>query len=281
MLAAIISALANSGSLLVDKIILSKKKLTLKLFLPLSFIFLFAFTALLVPAWGRVDWQTAMLPSSLFMLVILILVAIAYNVLFYQGLQHDNVHHHEMLMMSTPIVTIFLAALFYRDDLDMRVLYLALVASIALIFARSNKEHYKPSKHSMNTMLAVVLMSLETIIVKELLWYYTPVALYAIRTGILAVFFAMYYRSNITTVATSTVRLVALSAFIGAAMMIGRFYAFSELGIVYTTLITVMAPIIVFMFSWEVLKEHIRFRVVLASLVILVCVSMATIITFQ
>lgn len=281
MIFALVSAISNAGQLVIDKLILSRERVALRVFLPLTFIFLFLFTSLLVPLYGRVDWDVALLPSTMFMFVLMIMIALASNVLYYQGLQHDNVHHHEMLMMTLPLITIMLAGLYYPSEMDGRIFWLSLVAALALFSTKINKEHFKPSRHSVNTMLAVVLIAIETIIIRELLYFYTPVALYAVRTGILAIFLIFYYRPRLIKVSRKHTNLVAVSALIGAIMMLGRFYAFSELGIVYTTLITVLAPVIVFLFSWEILKEHIKFRVVLAAIVVLVCVTLATIIKIQ
>ena len=63
--------------------------------------------------------------------------------------------------------------------------------------------------------------------------------------------------------------------------MLAKLYAFKELDLIYATLVAILAPIIVFILSWEILHEKIRLRVILASLVILVCVVLATVIRLQ
>lgn len=275
MLIAIFSAFSHAGLLILDKIILSKQKATLKIFLPITFIFLFIITALLFPFLGRIDTELAFLPNALFLLFIMLLLAIGWNVLYYQSVQQDKVHHHEMLQMFAPLFTIILAAVFFPDELDGRVFILALIASAALLYAKSERQHYMPSQVTINTMLGVLMMATESIVIRELLYYYSPVALYAIRTGILALFFLFYYRPILGKVKSIHWRWIAVASLVGAVMMITRFYAFSELGVIFTTLLAVMAPMMVFLLSWQVLHEKIKPRVVVAGLVVVSCVAYA------
>jgi drug/metabolite transporter (DMT)-like permease len=123
-------------------------------------------------------------------------------------------------------------------------------------------------------------MSAENIIFRELLYSYTPVALYAIRTFILACFFMAYYSPRYRQVSARHWWLIAGSAFLGVIGMVGKLYAFSEIGVIYTTLIGLLAPLLVFFASWGVFHERMRARIVVAALVILVVVSWATVLTF-
>lgn len=280
-LAALFSTVATAGELVVDKIILGRRKVSLEVFLPVGFLFIFLFALTLAPFLGGVDWQVATLTNSLFLLFLMIVVAVAWNALFYQSIQREKLHNHELIMMLGPIVTIVLAAIFYPQDFDSTVFYLAVVASLALIFAKGQKEHFFVDKTSYNTFLGVILMSTESIIIRELLYSYTPVALYAIRTFFIAAFFFLYYKPKINQLGNTAVGLIALSSFLGLIQMVGRFYAFDELGIIYTTLITILGPVIVFLASWEILHEKIRPRVIFAALIILACVVIATATTFN
>lgn len=278
MLAALLSAIASATNLAVDKITLSRERVSLRVFLPIVFVFLCGLTLLLVPAYGRIDWELAFLPNALFLLFLMIVISLAWNVLFYQSIQKEEVHQHELMVMTGPIITVVLAAMFFPEEFDWRVFALALIASVALLAAKSErKRHFVLQQTSYNTFLAVVLISTEMIITRELLYYYTPVALYAIRTFFLGLFFLGYYRPRTHQVSVKHWWLILLSASIGVIQMLGRYYAFGELGVIYTTLISILGPVIAFFISWEFLHERIKFRVVLASIVILVCVAIATV----
>jgi len=280
MFAAILSTIFGAGGMILDKLTLTRHKVNLGVFLPVGFLLVFLMTLVLVPFFGRVDWQIALLPNSLFLLFLMVVIAIAWNVFLYQSIQHEKIHHHELIMMLGPIITVVLAAIFYPEEYDARIFYLALIASLALIFSKSQKEHFFTGKVSYNTFLGVVLMSTEAVVIRELLYSYTPVALYAIRTLVITIFFLFYYRPDVRKVTPQAWGLIGFSAFFGLIQMLARFYAYSELGLTYTTLISILGPIIIFLASWEILHEKIRPRVIFAALVILICVIIATVISF-
>jgi len=280
MLSALISAIASGTGTIWDKIILSRERVTLRVFLPLVFVFLFAFTLILMPFFGSVDWEILLLPNTLFLVLLMIVIAVASNVLFYQSVQRDKIHHHEMVMMVAPLITVMLAAIFFPEEFDSKVFLLALVSSLALIWAKGKKEHWLGSPATYNAFLAVVLMATESIIIRDLLYSFTPVALYGLRTLVIAVFFYAYYRPHYNQVTIKHWWMIAFSALLGVILMLGRYYAFAELGIIYTTLVAILAPVIVFFGSWEILHEKIRPRMILASIIILACVTWATVISF-
>ncbi|MEX1051910.1 MAG: EamA family transporter [Patescibacteria group bacterium] len=281
MLLAFVSAIASAGSVIYDKWLLTRERLSISVMLSIGFVLVAGITMFLTPFFGAVDWDLALLPNSLFLLFIMIILAMAWNVLYYQGLQKQKVHDHELMMMLAPVLTILLAAVFYQEDLDMRVFWLAIIASVALLFAKGQKEHFFLNQNSYNTFLAVVLLSAESIVIRELLYSYTPVALYAVRTVILAVFFMLYYRPRSSQMSIRHWWMIAGSALLGVILMLTRYYAFAETGIIYTMLVLVISPMIVYFASWEMLHEKIRPRVLIAAVVILTCVTLATTIIFS
>ena len=280
MLLAFISAIASAGSVIVDKWLLTRERLSIGTMLSIGFFLVAGITLLLTPFFGAIDWDLALLPNSLFLLFIMVILAMAWNVLYYQGLQKQKVHDHELMMMLAPVLTILLAAIFYQEELDMRVFWLAIVASVTLLFAKGQKEHFFLNQNSYNTFLAVVLLSAESIVIRELLFSYTPVALYAVRTIVLAVFFMLYYRPRSSQMSIRHWWMIAGSALLGVILMLTRYYSFAETGIIYTMLVLVISPMIVYFASWEMLHEKIRPRILIAAVVILTCVTLATTIIF-
>lgn len=280
MLLAFISAITSAGSVIVDKWLLTRERLSIGVMLSIGFLLIAGITLFLTPFFGAVDWDQALLPNTLFLLFIMIILAIASNVLYYQGLQQQKVHRHELMMMLMPLMTILLAAVFYRENLDMRIFWLALTASVALLFAKGQKEHFFTDRGSYDTFLAVILLSAESIVIRELLYSFTPVALYSVRTLIIAVFFIFYYRPPYSRVSIKHWWMIAGSALLGVILMLTRYYSFAELGIIYTMLILIISPMIVYFASWEMLNEKIRPRVLVAAVIILTCVTLASALIF-
>jgi len=280
MWAALISAVSASAALIIDKITLSRERVSLRVFLPISFILVFAFTLILVPFFGSVSWQTAMLPNVLFMAFLMIVIALAWNVLYAQSVQKEKIHEHEVIVMATPLITTLLAAVFFPEEYNRTIFILAVVASLALMASKIEKNHFDINQVSYNLFLAVVLMSAENILIRELLYFYTPVALYAVRTFFIAIFFMAYYRPRYNQVSNQHWRLIAFSSVLGVGQMIGKFYAFEQVGVIYTTLFTVLSPALVFLASWEFLHERIKPRAILSFVIIAACLIWASLIKF-
>lgn len=280
MVAALLSAVSTALSLVVDKLALSRERISLRVFLPLVFAFLCGFTLLLSPFLARIDLEIALLPNSLFLLFLMAMMAVAWNVLFYQSVKKERMYEHEMITMTAPLITIVLAAIFFPEERNAQVFVLAVIASLALFFARKEKAKFILDRDGYNLLLGVILMSAENIIFRELLYSYTPVALYAIRTFILACFFMAYYAPRYKQVTPRHWWMIAGSALLGVVAMVGKLYAFEQLGVIYTTLISMLAPLLVFFASWEIFHERIRARIIVASLIILAVVSWATVINF-
>lgn len=276
MLVAFISAFASAGSTLIDKLILTKRRVPIGVLLPIGFILIAGISLFLVPFLGRVDWEIALMPNSLFLLAMMIVLALAWNVLYFQGLQKEKMHQHELMMMLVPLITIILAAVFWPQEFNRTIFILALIASVALVFAKGQKEHFFLDKDSYNTFLAAILIAMETIIIRELLYFYTPVAIFSVRAIILAIFFMFYYRPRYSKVSIRNWWAIAGSASVAVVLVLTRYYALAEIGVIYTMLVLVLAPMIVYFFSWELLNEKIKPRVLIASVVILTCVALAT-----
>ena len=132
MLTALISAVASAFGLVVDKVGLSRRHIPLGIYVPVLFVLLFAFTVILLPFGGYVNWDVVFYPNILFYVLLMVVIAIAWNVLFYQSIQKDSVHEHELIVMTAPLLTILLAAMFFPEDFDLRVFILALVASVEI-----------------------------------------------------------------------------------------------------------------------------------------------------
>jgi len=281
MIAALIAALSNGVSLVTDKVTLSKKKTPLKLYIATLFIFLFVFTVIFYPKYGRVDWVLALMPNFMFLLLLLVIVSIIQNIFYYDSIQKEPISQHEMIMMSQPLVTILMASAFFPETFDLKIFILSIVASVSLMVGKLEKRHITFTRTSYNLILAVVLIAIQNIISKELLYIYSPVALYAIRVFFLAIFFMIYYRPVYSMLKENNrFWYIGLSAAFAAVYMIASLYSFDKVGIVYTTLISTLTPIVVFLASWEILHERIKTRLVFASIIILICSVWATFLQF-
>jgi len=271
-----IAALTQVGGILIDKITLTRRQVETRVYIPILFLFLVLSTGILFPFLGKVSIEAFSLRYIL-LFILMIAIAIIWNIFYYKGVQAEKVHEYELIIMFQPILTIILAALIFQGERNIHIFIAAAIASIALIVSHIKKQHFELSPGAWKLVWAVIFMSIELIILKLLLNFYSPVALYFFRTGILFIFFYLFYRPSINKIGNTNLYFILSSAILGTAQMITKFYGFDKYGVVYTSLILIVSPIIVYVISTIFLHEKLKPRMVASFLVILGCIVYATV----
>lgn len=278
MLEAIVSSIGYAGGIVVDKIILTKKKVPVMRFIPLLFIWLAVITAIFLPMWGWINWSDFLTTKYIVLFVLMIVVACIWNVYFYKGIQKESIHEFELIMMLGPLVTIIFAEIFLPSERDISIFIAGIVASVALIATRFRHHHLKVGKTAWLTIFAMVLASLESIIIKEVLDVMSPVTLYFIRTTVIAVVFLALYRPKLMKMTKEVYGMTIIAAIFGVVTMVMKFYGFVSLGVTGTTLILILGPFLVYFASVFFFKEKLYKRDIVAAVVV---VSMILWVTFK
>jgi len=272
----LIAALTQAGGIIIDKITLTRNRVELRVFIPIVFICLFFLTAVLFPWLGWISTDFTALKYQLLFWA-MIVVAIAWNFFYYKGAQAEKVHDFELIIMGQPLVTILLASIFLANEQNWHIVIAAIVASVALIISRIQKEHVVMTPAMWGLVAAVVLMSVELILIDYLLKVLSPVALYAFRTGLITLFFLFFYHPRLKQVSPHHYGLMIASSVLGVVQMVSKFYGFTEFGVIYTSLILILAPVLVYIIATIWLHERLKIKQILAGLVILSCILYATI----
>ena len=104
MLEAIFSSIGYAGGVVADKIILGRYKIPVMRFIPLLFIWLAVITAVFLPIWGSADYSLIFSRYYIGLLVLLIIVAVTWNIYYYQGIQKENLAEFELIMLFTELI---------------------------------------------------------------------------------------------------------------------------------------------------------------------------------
>ncbi len=273
---AFIATLTQAGGVVLDKIILTRRQVALHVFTPILFLFLFLLTAVFYPFLGKINsefFET----KNLALFLGLILTALIWNVFYYKAIQSEKVQESELVLMFQPLLTILLASIFLKDESNLRVEVAAFIAAIALICSQIKRHHFNISFGAYDMILAVVFMSAELILIRLALNFLSPVALYALRTGILFLFFYVYYQPKIFRVSKINILLIVTNAILATTQMITKFYGFETLGVVYTSLILILAPLLVYLASIFYFHEKFHLRTAISIVVIFLCIVYATV----
>ncbi|MCX6807120.1 MAG: DMT family transporter [Candidatus Berkelbacteria bacterium] len=279
MFYAIIAAISLAASTIMDKIVLSYQRIGHRQFIILLFLFLFILTAIIYPFWGHID-RLAFDFHYLFLLFLVIIIASIYNVLFYHAIEKEKVSEIELIVMLTPLSTIIIASIFLQVERNWNVFLAGIIASSALIFSHLRRYHLTFDAFQRGLLIYLMLYGFEAVLVKNLLFLYSPVALYLVRTlGVLVVLSIWFLfiaprlvdepKVSFTKINKKNYISVFLIAFLGVISMVLTYYSYAYFGVIFTTTILTLWPILTYLGSMFILKEHIKKRIILAAAIIL------------
>lgn len=134
----LIAALSQVGGILFDKIILTRRQVEVKIFIPILFLFLVLTTGALYPFMGKIS-PDYLEPSYFLLFLAMIICAIFWNVFYYRGAKLEKVHDFELIIMFQPLLTILLATIFLKSERNIHIIIASVIAAIFLIIAHIKK----------------------------------------------------------------------------------------------------------------------------------------------
>lgn len=279
MIEAIVAAFCGAGEDISGKILLGKMKIPLKVYLPFVFAFLIIISIFAAP----IGFHVA--PGALSFKVILLFflmtaISFTWNILFAKSLQSEPLHEYELIVLTSPLLTVIVATIFLPSERNIHVFVAALIASLAVLWARFRRHHFEISKSAKRTFLAVFLIAFESVILKELFTYFSPALLYFLRVIVLAVAFFYFYKPDFAVLSYKPAwRWLLVSALIGTVMMVSKYSAFAHFGVVKTTIILLLGPLITYAVSYFYFKEARNFkRDLIAASIVVLCIIYATVV---
>lgn len=269
-----LAAFFQAASSIISKIGLTRRRIAFHDFVTGLFLYLAALTWLLTPIYGSVDYNQLAEAGPFALVAGLILVATAWNVLYYRSIQSEKVNIVETVLNFVPISTIALGWVVYPGKFIPMVGLAGVVATGALLWGFWDK-------HRLNLSLSmvglVILMAIEHILAVEVLTrnIMSPVTLYAVRTTVIFLIFLTYYRPSLHLLKVSTHAFLALTAVIGGSNMVFKYYGLRDSGVFVTSLVLILVPVLVFTGSVALLREHLRPRRLIAVAIMLAAVLVA------
>lgn len=273
MLIFLFSIVGNTGNILLDKYNFLRNKITSQQYNVGLFLFLSVFSAVsLIWFWGENNLQ----PVAWLWLLAVIIVATIWNIGYAQALSKENLEEFESFILFTPLITTILAWVLLHEQNE-KVFIASVIASMAFIFAHIKKNHLVLHKQQKYLVGVIILMSFESIIIKQALAYFSPAVLYTLRTAIVFVIFACIYRKSIKTIPPKSWAIFALSGAFGAVYKIAQFAGINNYGVIYTTLVLMLAPFIILLLDKLWLKEKLHWKYIVSIIIILGAIGYATI----
>lgn len=259
-----------------QKFSLSFQKVNYKAFNAILFTFLFLISAVFYPKFGEIQPQAF---SAYYIVIGILMVgtAVSWNVLFCQALQKEQVIEFELIQMLQPLLTIFLGSLIFVSERSMYILPAAVIASLALVASHIKRHHISFDKYARYLIWGVVFASVEMIFVKIMLEVYSPVALYMVRTFFIAIVMWIAFKPTFANVNWKKVVTIIVLAAIAVLQMVLMYSAVVEEGLIYTTLVLIISPILIYVASLIIYKEKFTLRTAIFYAIILACIVFASI----
>jgi drug/metabolite transporter (DMT)-like permease len=278
LLIPLLAAITQAASLILHKIGISKRSIPLSQYIPLLFLFLTIYTLLAFPLLGWINLTALAAPRNIAFIILILTSATFWNYLYFTAIKSEHVNLIENIISLSPITTIAVTWIFAPTSFDIRIAAAALLATAAMIWGYWHKHKFQFSHAAWLLLLSVLFMSIENVLVGLFLQQRTmsPVILFALRAAVMCAFFWIYYKPLTRPLKKSSITYIALIAILSTIMMLLKFYALRDSGILFTSLILILVPFIVFLASIFVLHEKIRPKQIITIIIVLLAVLYAT-----
>ena len=193
------------------------------------------------------------------------------NLLYYKGFKYEKINHLEPIIMMQPLFVVVLAALVFPSERNFVVIMAALIASVAIVLSHIKNHHLEFNKHSSLVLISNLFFAVCAIQAKYLLNYFSPFTLYFLRCSLIGLILFVTYRPKLKYLTFKEEEKFALSNIFWIARSVLIYYGYVNFGIIFTTLVLMVTPILVYTFTYFILKERLEMRNLVASAVILIC----------
>jgi drug/metabolite transporter (DMT)-like permease len=274
-----IGALALGGATVLEKIILKKKSMDTKLYQTASFFAILIAMLPLVFFFWKLD-QGAFITKNILIFLGVIASSVTANLFYLYSLKGDKVTNTEPARILEPLFVISLTLAFgliiegfYKTD--SKFIFPALIAAAALIFPHIKREKVKFNKYFIYAILGSLFFAFELVLSKLILEFYSPITFYFLRCFFIFIVSYLLFKPKLSSLDKKSSLLIFGTACVWVAYRIAVYFGYMKYGIIFTTLITMIAPVIIYLLASKFLKEKLNWKNIASSVIIIGCVIYA------
>lgn len=267
--------LEGVGTVLVKKV-LRKHKLDIKSYQVFEFLAIFLVMVPLIWFFWKLTPEALTL-TSIGIFAFVIAASIIANLLVFYAFKWEKVTELEPMRLFQPLFVILIAFVIYASErqTSIHILGAALVASLALIFSHIKKHHLKFNKYMIAALLGSLFFALELVASKSILPYYSPLSFYFVRCSFVFLISYAIFRPKFNTANQHTWIHIFIIGAIWVAYRVLLYYGYTAFGVIFTTLLFILAPVFIYTLSSIFLKEKLTWRNIVATAIIVACVAYA------
>lgn len=270
------AALLQASSLLLDKTILSIRRMNFGLYtgagFPLYFLMVGLFFLVIRPPLDIIYFS-----GNLGLLLILsIALAAGTNFVFYRALESDHLGELESLGLLQSIPTILFSSFIFPDERHYALIIPALIASSAVVWAHWKKHHFAMARATIPFLVWILVAApVGAATMKTLLATWNPISLEFFRSGALALIFAYLFFRKPRLIPSRVIPPLLLTNFLSASAWILFYISYQRLGIVHTLLLFSLQPLLVYFGSLFFLKEALEWKKTVAFVIVIAAIGAA------
>ena len=213
--------------------------------------------------------------TNILIFAFVVVVATLANLFIFYSLKRENVTEFEPIWVMQPLFTILLAFIFFSGERNWTIFVLAIVASLSLVLSHVKKHHLKFDKYIIAALIGCFLFAVELVASKPLLPYYSPFSFYFIRCVFIFILTFLIYHPDFKNIGKTNIIMILAIGLIWALYRAIIYYGYESVGIIFTTIIFILSPVLMFLFAVVFLKEKPTMRQIVSTIIIVICVALA------
>jgi drug/metabolite transporter (DMT)-like permease len=269
----ILGAIALAGGTILERVVLRMKKVGVELYQTASFLAIVISMLPLLYFFWRLD-SGAMEPKNIVIFFLVVFFSTIANLLVFYSLKWEKVGNLEPARVLEPLFVILLAIIFsfFAENLyerNLKVIIPALIASLALIFTHIRKHHLQFSPYFIAAIIGSFFFALELVISRLILDFYSPVTFYFLRSSSILLLSLLIFRPDFKKIDTKVRWQIFLTGPVWVVYRIVVYYGYLNVGVIFTTLLLMLASIFIYAMAYFILKEKISWQNFAASIVVI------------
>lgn len=273
MLSLLVAAFAQAGGVIFNRVGLADNHINAKGYTAGSFLFLSFFSIVTYLLLGWIDgYGIYVTLHTLALFTTLILIGALSHLLYIEGVKNKTVSALETIVILSPLLTVLFASLFHVESFDSRILLAVSTGTAALLWAaREGRHRVQFTRATWLLIGSMILSAFENLIVVQILATesFSPLSLYTFRTTVICILFLLLFYPKLARMKLYNFWFVCGAALFGFLAMLFRFYALRDLGIIHTSIILMLVPVLVYLLSFGLLQRKLRKKQNMASLCVL------------
>ncbi len=277
----ILGALALASGTILQKLVLKRKRIDIKFYQTMEFFSIVLVMLPLMYFFWQIDLQAFQI-KNIFIFALVIIFSILANLFTYYSMKWEKVSNIEPAKILEPLFVIILAIFFSYlvdgnlFDRKLSVIIPAFVAGLALIASHVEKHHLVFNKYFIAAILGSFFFALELVISRLILDYYSPMTFYFLRGLSIFTLSLIIFRPKFRKLQTKVKFQILAIGILWVLYRVIVYYGYINLGVIFTTLVIMLAPVFIYLFAYIFLKEKLKPKNIIAAIVILASVLYAT-----